>query len=269
MLSVNTNVGAYAALQSLNKTSTALESTQRAVSTGLRVSSAKDSGAYFAIGQDIRSDIRSNESVTTSLNRGKGVIGTAIAAAEAISDVLTEMKALTTAAQDSSLSANDKTNLATEYTQLYNQISTISAAAEFSGKNLVKSSPDTAGIVASVTSGGVASSISVAGKDISNTGLSLTAALGNGTTAAGTLDTAITTVGTELAKYGAASKRLEIQSAFSTKLTDSLREGLGAIVDADLARESATLQSLQIKQQLGAQALGIANQSPQVILGFF
>jgi flagellin len=89
------------------------------------------------------------------------------------------------------------------------------------------------------------------------------------TAAVAALDTAIATLNSNLATMGSQSKALDIQSSFLTKLSDTIEKGLSNLVDADLAKESARLQSLQIKQQLGAQALSIANQAPSLLLSFF
>jgi flagellin len=72
-----------------------------------------------------------------------------------------------------------------------------------------------------------------------------------------------------MATMGAQAKALEVQNTFLTKLRDAVEQGISNLVDADLAKESARLQSLQVKQQLGAQALSIANQAPQLILALF
>ncbi|MGE0047158.1 MAG: flagellin, partial [Hyphomonadaceae bacterium] len=88
-------------------------------------------------------------------------------------------------------------------------------------------------------------------------------------TVSGLLDTAIATLNENLATMGAQARSLEGQKSFLTKLSDSIEKGIGQLVDADLAKESARLQSLQVKQQLGAQALSIANQAPSIVLSFF
>ena len=92
---------------------------------------------------------------------------------------------------------------------------------------------------------------------------------GGASSALTAIDSAIVTVNQKLANLGSSAKRLEVQSDFATKLIDILKAGVGNLVDADLAEESARLQALQIKQQLGVQALSIANQSPQSILSLF
>jgi flagellin len=89
------------------------------------------------------------------------------------------------------------------------------------------------------------------------------------TAAAAALDTMMTTLNSNLATMGSQSKALDIQKSFLATLSDTVEKGVSSLVDADLAKESAKLQSLQIKQQLGAQALSIANTAPQVLLSLF
>jgi len=88
-------------------------------------------------------------------------------------------------------------------------------------------------------------------------------------TAAGNIDTALAQLNLQMASMGSQANALEVQRGFLSRLSDEVENGIGNLVDADLAKESAKLQSLQIKQQLGAQALSIANQAPQVILSLF
>jgi flagellin len=92
---------------------------------------------------------------------------------------------------------------------------------------------------------------------------------GAASAALASIDSAIATVNSALSKLGAGAKRVEIVGVFIEKLTDAIEVGIGNLVDADLARESAKLQSLQVKQQLGLQALSIANQAPGTVLSLF
>ena len=261
-LSVNTNAGAAIAAQSVNKTGMQLEVTQRRVSTGLAVSGARDNGAIFAIAQGLRSDAAGLDAVQRSLGRGIGMLGAAIAAGEAIQDVLLEMKDLAVAAQDSSLSTGAQTNLDNQFSALNDSLTNIANGANYDGTNLATGASAT---VLSGASGSTASTTSIGG---------VTSFIGTlpGADASGGLsnvETALDAVGGALATLGGQLKKLEALSSFQAAAKDALEQGIGALVDADLARESAKLQGLQIKQQLGAQALGIANASPQVVLGFF
>ena len=272
-LSVNTNYGAMVALQQLNKTNMALTETQGRINTGLKVSSAKDNGAIYAIAQGMRADVKGYGVVEDSLNRANSTVDVAIAAGGAISDLLIDMKEKALAASDTSLTATQRAAFNEDFKALRDQISTIVSNAEFNGVNLINGS--TAQITAFANADGT-SDITVLDENLSLSGaivtLTSTASLGTATIASGligTIETSLTNLNQALARLGTASKALTIHSEFVTKLRDTLESGIGNLVDADLAKESAKLQSLQTKQQLGVQALSIANQSPQIINQLF
>ncbi len=273
VISVNTNPGALIALQNLNKTSKELAIVQQRINTGLRVSSAKDDGAVFAIAQNLRSDLGGLGAVKQSLDRGTSTVDVAIAAGESISDLLIDLKAKAVAASDASLDTATRVALNDDFKALRDQITTIVANAEFNGVNVIKNGGSD---VTAITNDVGTSTITVAAQDLSLTGtnLTITAATDISTaTLAGDavtqLETSITNVNKSLAVLGTGSKSFEAQRDFTNKLSDVIEVGIGNLVDADLARESARLQALQVKQQLGIQALAIANQAPAAFLGLF
>jgi flagellin len=426
MTSVNTNYGAMVALQNLNKTNRELEVTQARINTTLKVNSAKDDGAVYAIAEGMRNRVNTIATVKDTINRANSVLETSIAAGTAIGDVLKQMKEKATAAAANDLTNDQRNALNADFVQLRDQVSRIAGAATFNGTNLINGTA-TAGIAVmmsdqgstanvqrvqsdtaalgdillsrgqvlsdlvqddgteggindattaadsdfvrvtvgtganeevfnvvidqgmtvgqfadafntatggrvkasfndatgqityegstaftlnleegdggseitapaaaallgtgattgtAVNSAGVASTtpttttvngfnfqLGVAGQALA--GVSATADI---TTQAGAqnllaaIDTAITNINRDMATMGSQSKALESQNTFLGKLSDSLEKGVGNLVDADLAKESARLQSLQIKQQLGAQALSIANQAPSLVLSLF
>lgn len=395
MFSVNTNAGALKSLQNLNTTSGLLDRTQGRVNTGLKVASSKDNAAVFAIAQTMRGNLAGLSAVQNSLDRAMSTLDVAIAGAEAISDLLIEMKEKAVAAKDPGLDADSRTSLSDDFVQLRDQIESIARNASFNGTNLLTGDSlaaitDESGTSANTITGTFAeltlsalslnetnlttipaTSVSgtvesLAGQNLFansdsdflaalvnlenanggnlggeniNTGTFATsnndgqafdtdyvdavfAALGvsnqydsakldgfspfeidfsasstihlvrdgassylvNGDPTAGAgsadspeaagnaltkIETAIDTVNTALSKLGSTAKRLEIQKGFTTKLSDGIDVGIGNLVDADLAKESALLQAFQTKQQLGLQALGIANQAPQSVLSLF
>jgi len=140
MLSVNTNTGAMVALQYLNDTQAQLATTQNAVDTGLKVSSAKDDGAVYAIAQNMRGDIAGYTAVTDSLNRGMSAIDVAMSAGQSISDLLIEMKTKALAASDTSLDTASRAAMNQDFVALRDQITTIVKNAVFNGYNLVDGS---------------------------------------------------------------------------------------------------------------------------------
>lgn len=272
-ISVNTNPGALIALQNLNSTSKDLAIVQQRINTGLKVSSAKDDGAVFAIAQNLRSDLSGLGAVKQSLDRGSSTVDVALAAGESVSDLLIDLKAKAVAASDASLDTATRTALNDDFKSLRDQITTIVANAEFNGVNVIKNGGSA---VTAITNDTGTSTITVAAQDLSLTGtnLAITAATDISTaTLAGDavtqLETSITNVNKALATLGTGSKSFEAQRDFTSKLSDVIEVGIGNLVDADLARESARLQALQVKQQLGIQALAIANQAPAAILGLF
>ena len=268
-MSVNTNVGAMLALQNLNKTNSMLETTQLHITTGLKVNGPKDDAATYAIAQRTRGDIAGMGAVKTALSNGEATVNVAITAGKAVADMLTEMKAKTVQANQAGLDTASRDALQNDFTSLRNQLETIVQTAEFNGKNLITTGASALTVLSTVDG----STISVTAQIMNATALGLdTSTLANASgaaTALTSIDAAINSVTSSLASLGSSSKRIDVQSEFTVQLVDILKEGVGNLVDADLAEESASLQSLQIKQQLGVQALSIANSGPQSILALF
>ena len=273
MLSVNTNTGAMIALQYLNQTEAQMEKTQNAVNTGLKVASAKDDGATFAMAQNMRGDIAGYSAVTDSINRGMSVIDVAMSAGQSISDLLIEMKQKALAASDTSLDTTSRQAINEDFTALRDQIASIVKNAVFNGVNLVDGS--TSQITALASTDG-SRRITASAENMSLSGSIVTMSTGasvstqtSASVMVATIQTSLTNVDSALAKLSSDSKKFSVQLGFTSKLSDSLTAGVGNLVDANMATESALLQSLQVKQQLGVQALSIANQAPQTILSLF
>jgi len=402
MLSVNSNFGASVALQSLNNTNKELNEVQNRISTGLKVASARDNGAVYAIAEGQRARVSSVAAVKDGIDRASSVVDVALAAGKSVGDILQKLKAKAVAAQADDLTSDQRDALQADFASLRSQIDTIANAAQFNGANLALGSTSlnvlisdlggstaatgvgvqsvamglpvsgaalltdltdqSAAIAANdlisfdltsstaagtftvavevtatmtvddfveavnaasggkvsasyddqagqftylindtyydelaVTTGGGNADVLGVGVAFGNVssagsnmmvvnGLDLTIAgsmfasfstvdistsAAAATTAANALEQAITDLNISLASLGSQATALDAQQDFLAKLSDEIENGIGNLVDADLAKESAKLQSLQIKQQLGAQALSIANQAPQVILSLF
>ena len=273
MASVNTNYGAMVALQQLNSTNSQLEMTQTRINTGMKVSSAKDNGAVYAIAQGMRADVAGYGVVTDSLDRSSSTVDVAIAAGEAIGDLLIDMKEKALGAADSSLTSNQRAAFNEDFKALRDQIATVVSNAEFNGVNLINNS--TANIEAFASADGTSvitvldENLSLSGSIVTLTSTAVIDTVTKASTAVSTIETSLTNLNQALARLGTASKALGIHSDFVTKLSDVTEKGIGNLVDADLAKESAKLQALQTKQQLGVQALSIANQSSGIALSFF
>lgn len=271
--SVNTNLGALIALQNLNATNAELSATQTRINTGKKVANAKDNGAIWAIAQGQRADIGALGAVKTSLDRGISAVDVSLAAGESISDLLLQLKEKALAATDRSLSTASRKALNEDFKSIRDQINTVAANADFNGVNLLRTGAT--GFQALANAAGT-SSMTVTPEVLSlgstNVTVAATTTIGTSTlaaTALGLVNASIDNVSSALARLGTKSKALETHRTFVGKLTDALESGVGNLVDADLAKESAKLQSLQTKQQLGVQALGIANQTPQILLSLF
>jgi flagellin len=402
MLSVNSNYGASIALQSLSSTNKELNEVQNRISTGFKVSSARDNGAVYAIAEGQRARVSSVAAVKDGIDRASSTVDVALAAGKSVGEILQKLKGKAVAAQADDLTTDQRAALQADFTSLRSQIDTIANAAQFNGANLALGSTslnvlisDLGGSVAATTDGvqsaalttpvsgsaliadvggtagdiatgdlitfaltdsvnagtftiavevtagmtvddfvesvnansggkisasyddaagqftylindtnyddlaitsdgtdatnigaGVATAVvssagsntfAVTGADFSLSGSILSSlastdistSTASATTASNAIDTAITDLNNAMATMGSQAAALDIQNDFLGTLSDVIEQGIGNLVDADLAKESARLQSLQIKQQLGAQALSIANQAPSLILSFF
>lgn len=271
MMSINTNLSAMTALQNLTRTNTQLDQVQTRINTGLKISSAKDNAAYFAIAQNMRAEVAGIAASTDSLNRAKSVVDVALAALDSMTTLATELKAKAVAASDAGLDADGRAALIKDFNALWDQMEAMASSASFNGTNLIGGGVDT---VRAIANGDGSSTITVAGSSGIDA-ITVTRTLTTAATAAamgGEIDNAQETIDNLIAlqgTYGAAARRLDSQLAFNVKLSDATEVGIGNLVDADIARESARLQALQIKQQLGLQALSIANSRPQAILALF
>jgi flagellin len=273
-MSVHTNMGAMIALQNLNKTNEEMQGVQNRINTGLKIAGAKDNAAIYAVAQGMRSDIGALGAVQTGLDRATTIGDVALAAGESISDLLIEMREKATAAMDPSLDTFSRQAYDADFKALMEQVQVIIQNAEFDGANILDGS--ITGGIEFLADADAARTVTLKTQDMSIGGtvitLAATASLGSVTLATNVvtaIKTSLENVNQALANLGSDVKKLSAHSGFVNKLMDSLTKGVGDLVDADLAVESAKLQSLQVKQQLGVQALSIANSQPQTILNLF
>jgi flagellin len=271
--SVNTNVGAMTALQYLDQTQGQLAQTQSAINSGLKVADARDNGAIFAIAQNQRAAVAGYTSVVNSLNNATSSLDVALSAGQSISDLLIQMKQQALSASDSSLDTASRQALNANFNALLGQITTIVNNAVFNGFNLVNGS--TTQITALASADGSrrittqAENMSLSGSIVTITSTASISTQAKASSLVATIQSSLTNVDSALAKLSAGAAKFSIQSTFAQKLSDTLTQGIGNLVDANMAQESAQLQSLQVKQQLGIEALSIANQAPQTILSLF
>ena len=268
--SVNTNQGALLALQYLNGTNKKLDQTQDRVSTGLKVIGAVDDASSFAIAQGIRADIKGYQAVSQGIANAKGVANIALAGTTAISDLLGDLQAKVTSALNAANTTQQQNIISTDFTNLSSQVNQFINNAVYSGRNLLSSGATSVSVISNIDGSSItirtASAVFAAATLIGGQNLNTTAAALQALTI---VNQAKATVAAVLGTLGADYRTIQFQDDFISKITDSQEVGLGSIVDADLAKESARLQAYQVQQQLGIQTLNIANQRPSTLLSLF
>ncbi len=306
MTSINTNRSAMTALASLNATNMKLDAAQQRISTGLRVNGAQDNAAYWSIATTMKSDNSSLSTVKDALGLGAATVDVTYTALNSNIEVVQQIKDKLVAALQPGV---DKTKIQAEITSLQDQLKSTADSANFSGSNWLSedsSSPgynatksivssfqrDSNGIsiqtitfdgttsklfdpsnqsgildtVSTTTNGNVPYSVSTLDISALTTSPNDTADL---TQMIKTVDGALSSMTNSAANLGAMKTRIDSQSSFISSLMDAITRGVGTLVDADMSAESTKLQALQVQQQLGTQALSIANQSSQSILSLF
>ena len=253
--SVNTNNGAMIALQSLNQTSSALTAVQKQISTGYRVADATDDGAAYAVAQRVRSDVGALTSANQQLGNVKGLISTTISGLNSVSNTMISMRDLLVKLADGNTTADSRTQDITSYKQMLYSVKTAIQDANYSGKTLIGNIGGTAGFasVAVVRNElGATYGIATFGGSAFFGSISFTSTqMGGAGTVAGLIASGgvfskmFNKIGTELNTYGAASTYVDMQQSYNNNKIDALNSGLGSLIDADLAKESAQLQALQ------------------------
>jgi flagellin len=271
-------MGALLALQNLNATNNNMNAVQNHVDTGLKVAGAKDNSAVYAIAQNARGTVGALDAIKQGVSRGSSIVDISVSAGETISDLFVQMKQKAVAADDPSLDAASSQALNEDFQALMAQVKSVVQNATFDGANLLDGSlPTGLNVLADAAA---TNTINIGTEDMSFNGgiikLDDTPGTGddllnqaNAATALAKVDTSLTNVNAALARLGSSGKKLDQHLTFLGKLQDAFTGAIGNMVDADMAKESASLQALQVKQQLGVQALSIANQQPQLLLSLF
>ena len=273
-LTIITNKAAMSSLQHLNATTDNLEQVQSRLGTGMRIATSKDNSAIWAIAQTQRADMGGLAAVRMGLDRAMSIGDTALTAGQNVAELLVKMKERVVAAQDVSINGVSRQALQEDFSALLRQVAQVVRDAAFDDVRLLDNSLP--GGVRFLADAEGAAFITLANQDlrlgqavitlsVSASVLTLTAA----SASLALLNASIDNVSLALSEMGAQLKQLEQHNTFVGKLSDSVEGGVGNLVDADLAKESARLQALTVHQQLGAQALAIANQAPQIILSLF
>jgi flagellin len=272
--SINTNAQSLIALQSLNRTNDELSLIQKRVSTGYRVADARDDGGAFAVAQSVKSDMAGVVAVNEQLGGVKGILETTFAALSVVSDTMKQLRATITRLADAAISADQRTAYVEQYGLLQKQVESFVNDSFFKGRTLLSTVATSGG--GNVTSirneaGGLFTIEAVDGATLLLPSAAPTdAAQAQGwIQPGGSFESRDSAISKALNRFGAAMSFVDNQIAYNSDKVDSLVTGIGALVDADLARESSALEALKVRQQLGVQTLGLANEGPQVLLGLF
>lgn len=268
--SINTNLGAYVALQNLNSINSRLDTVQNRVSTGLKVNNAVDDASSFSIAQGVRGNLKAYDAVSQGIANGRGVATVTLAGATAISDLLGDIQKKITEGQSAGNTTQQQDILNSDFQNLVSQINTFITNATYNGRNLLSNISTSLNVIGNVDGTTLTirsnSAFSFTSSNLGAQNISSTIAAAKALSA---LFLATATINSVLGNLGADVRTLNFQETFINKLVDATNEGLGSIVDADLAKESSKLQALQVQQQLSVQTLNIANQKPSGLLSLF
>jgi flagellin len=276
--SVNTNMTAMIALQSLNTTNSQLASVQKQISTGYRVADATDDGAAFAVAQRVRADVGALTSANQQLGNVQGLLSTTTSALTNVQNMMSNMQSVLVKLADGNTQGDQRTQYIAQYNSMAANVKSYIQDAGYNSKTLIgdmTGSNGTFGGVAVVRNElGATYGISTVSGSAIYSAITISSSLTSTAaqaliTATGTFTSEFSSVGTALNTYGNATNYVSNQISYNNQKIDALNGGLGSLIDADLAKESAQLQALQIRQQLGTQALSIANQAPQSLLSLF
>jgi flagellin len=275
--SVNTNNGAMVALDALNSTNSQLNSVQKQISTGYRVADASDDGAAYAVAQSVRSSVGALTTANQQLGSAQGLLSTSSSALNDVSNLMSSMRDVLVNLSSSAITGNERTQYESQYSSLVANVKSFVQDAAYNGQTLIGNITGSTGSFSNVavvrnevgttygigtfSGSGVYGSIAFTSTQLG--GASTVAAL---ITATGTFLNQSNSVSTAMNKYGAATNFINNQVSYNSDKINSLNSGLGSLVDANLAQESALLQALQIKQQLATQSLTLADQTPQILL---
>jgi flagellin len=270
--SVNTNIGAMTALQSLNRTNDALATVQKRVSTGFRVADAKDDGGAFAVAQSVRGDVAGLTAANEQLGGLKGVVDVTLQGLGQVSKTMVELRTVLTRLADGTINEEQRDQYEQQYDQLKTQVERFIDDATYNGRTLLSIDVAAGGGDIVTIRNEQGTTLTLAAFD-GATDFVVDAAPADATTAQAAITgnwTSINQVINDaMNRLGSDARYIDSQVGYNRDKLDAIEGGLGALIDADIAKEAARLQALQIRQQLGTQTLSITNQAPQALISLF
>ena len=290
--SINTNRAAVFALHSLNQNTMELDASRKRVSTGYRVADSKDDTGAFSVAQAVRSDLAGVTAVNEQLGGARGILATTMTSLTQISNTMQQLRTTVTRLADGAITAESRNQYNEQFQSLNRQIQSFVTDAVYNGRTLLATAAVSGfgavgGNITSIRNetGGEFTIQSFNGASLTLAGsLSATATVAPLTSEAraqeyiqGVVSVATGTnlgsiearINQALSSFGASQQFVDNQITYNSKKLDALNDGLGALVDADLAKESSRMTALQTRQQLSMQTLSMANQAPQSLLSLF
>ena len=270
--SISSNYAAVIALQGLDQAVADLNATQSKVSTGLDIGAAADNAPVWGIAQDQRNAAGTLDSVKLSLQRSQSALDVAIAGGQSVSDILDKIRSKTLAATDTSISAADRTVLNHDVQSLIKQISNVVDSATFNGANLIQSGATSLSTLTDANASVYTvqpQSLAVGGPNITFTAGASFATATQASLLLSQVTASVAKVNSAVSSLGVSSNSVTAHLTFVSKFQDTLTAGSGNLVDADVAKESAALTALQVKQSLASQTLNITNSAPEILIGLF
>jgi flagellin len=262
MTTINTNVASLNAQRNLAMNSASLGTSLQRLSSGLRVNNARDDAAGLAIADRMNAQIKGINVALRNANDGISLAQTAEGALSTVTDVLQRMRELAVQAQNGSNGTSDRANLDSEYQQLSAEVTRIATQTKFNGAAIVGASAGTQTFQVGSNNG---DTLSVSTTSVTTVAGGLTTAA-TASTALAAIDTALDTVTTQRATYGAVINRIQFAIQNLQVTGENQSAARGRIMDADFAQETANLSRTQILQQAGTAMVAQANQLPQQVL---
>jgi len=270
-LTIQTNVSSLNAQVNLSKSQKTLATSFNRLSSGYRINSAKDDAAGLAISESMKTQIRSYSVAERNANDGVSMAQTAEGALGEVSNVLGRLRELATQGATGSLQTSDRVFLQTEFKALQSEIKRILTSTKFNGVALLKSAVTSVsfqvGIDNTATDRITGSFGAITLASVTATTLSLGGAATNAQGALDKIDTALTTVSTARARFGALMNRLDITTSNIQTARLNTTAANSRIRDVDVAEETSTLSRSQVLAAAGVSVLAQANASPQLALG--
>lgn len=271
-LVINTNISSINAQRNLNKTQDSLNTSLARLSSGMRITAAKDDAAGLAISEKLRAQIRGLGQASRNANDGISLVQTAEGALNEVSGILIRMRELAVQASTGTLGDTERGYLDDEFGQLKDEIDRIATVTEFNGTKLLDGT-SSAGVALQVGTQNTTDdqiSVSVSSMKTADIGGGLDdAAIATATDAQDALDViddAITDVSSQRGSLGAVQNRLSITVNNLASTRENLSAANSRIRDVDVASETVDMTRSQILMQAGVAVLAQANQLPSMAL---